>query len=100
MYILHTLYQYVIYVYMYIYYICIHTHTHTKCDFRQMHNGSKPQFLPLQNGFDNDNTYFMETLWNKVCKVDSVWSLMKLQKMVASTVSQLHSSTMGALVRW
>lgn len=85
-------------LYMYVYYIRIHTHT--KCDFRQMHNGSKCQFLPLQNGFDNDNTYFMETLWNKVCEVDSVWSLMKLQKMVASTVSQLHSSTMGALVRW
>lgn len=90
--------MYVIYVHMYVYYI--RTHTHTKCDFRQIHSGSKPQLLPLQDGFDNDNTCFMETPWSNVGKVDSVWSLMKLQKMVASTVSQLHSSATGALARW
>lgn len=40
----------------------MYTHIQIKCDFRQTHKGSKSQLLPLQNGFDNDNTYFMETL--------------------------------------
>lgn len=52
----------VIYVYnIYARILYMYTHIPEKRDFKQMHNGSKPQLLPLQNGFDNDNPSFMET---------------------------------------